>query len=155
MFWTAFIHVLVYLVLRYTTGWHCWRLIQGQQKTRTFTFASFDTTNKYSNIPVTQTKHILHNTLHLNHANTKIKSEVLDLYKTITQQNYCRHNDITVTQTDGLAMGAPSSSIISEIFLEHTQHTHLPRKKETQNRELRPVRWWHSGLENGFDFVYV
>jgi len=28
---------------------------------------------------------------------------------------------------DGLAMGAPSSSIISEIFLQHTEHTHLPR----------------------------
>jgi hypothetical protein len=34
-----------------------------------------------------------------------------------------RHNN---TQIDGLAMGAPSSSIISEIFLQHSEHTHLP-----------------------------
>jgi hypothetical protein len=36
------------------------------------------------------------------------------------------HNDKTITQTDGLAMGAPSSSIISENFLQHIEHTHLP-----------------------------
>jgi len=78
----------------------------------------------YSNIPVTQTKHILDNIIHLNHTDTQIKSELLDWYETITQQNYFRHND-TITQTDGLAVGAPSSSIISEIFLQHIEHTYL------------------------------
>jgi hypothetical protein len=89
--------------------------------------------NMYSNIPVTQTKHILDNILHLNHTNTQIKSELLDWYETITQQNYFRHND-TIIQTDSLAMGAPSSSIIQEIFLQHTEHTHLPHL--TQKHKL-------------------
>ena len=59
-------------------------------------------------------------------ANSHIRSELLDLYKVITRQNYFQHNDKTMTQTDGLAMGAPSSSIISKIFLQHIEHTHLP-----------------------------
>jgi hypothetical protein len=57
------------------------KLIQELQQTPitpTSTFASLDITNMYSNIPVTQTKHILDNILHLNHTDTKIKSELLD-----------------------------------------------------------------------------
>jgi hypothetical protein len=88
----------------------------------------------FSNIPITQTKHIIKNQLRINNTNTHIKSELLDWYEAITQQNYSRHKDTTITQTDGLAMGAPSSSIISEIFLQHTEHTHLPRL--TQKHKL-------------------
>jgi len=29
-------------------------------------------------------------------------------------------------QHDGLAMGAPSSGLTAEIFLQHMEHTHLP-----------------------------
>jgi hypothetical protein len=85
----------------------------------------------YSNIPITQTKHILENILHLNHTDSKIKTELLDWFETITQQNYFRHNDKTITQTDGLAMGAPSSSIIAEIFLQHIEHTLTPPPSPT------------------------
>lgn len=42
------------------------------------------------------------------------------------KQNYFIHNDNIVLQEDGLAMGAPSSSIISEIFLQYLEQTKLP-----------------------------
>jgi hypothetical protein len=71
---------------------------------------------------------------------TKIKSELLDWYETITQQNYFRHNDTTVTQTDGLAIGAPSSSIISEIFLQYIENTHLPHLTQ-KHRLVNYVRY--------------
>jgi hypothetical protein len=32
----------------------------------------------------------------------------------------------THIQTEGLAMGAPSSSILSEVFIQHVEHTHIP-----------------------------
>jgi len=32
-----------------------------------------------------------------------------------------------VIQKDGLAMGTPSSSILSKIFIQHVEHTHLSR----------------------------
>jgi len=88
----------------------------------------------YSNIPITQTKQILDNMLAFNLANSQIRSILLDWYEVITRQNYFQHNDKTITQTDGLAMGAPSSTIISEIFLRHTEHTNLPHL--TQKHKL-------------------
>jgi hypothetical protein len=42
----------------------------------------------------------------------------------IKRQNYFAHKNI-MTQQDGLAMGAPSSGLIAEIFLQHTENTHL------------------------------
>jgi hypothetical protein len=50
------------------------------------------------------------------------------VYEVITKQNYFQHNNRTVTQTDCLAMGAPlpSSSIVSELFLQYFEHTHVP-----------------------------
>jgi hypothetical protein len=47
-------------------------------------------------------------------------------YDTITRQNYFSHNHNIMTQRNGLAMGAPSSGLIAEIFLQHTEHKHLP-----------------------------
>jgi hypothetical protein len=67
------------------------RLIQDLQHTPitpTSTVASLDVTNMYSNMPVTQTKHILENTLCHNHTDPAISTELLAWYETITQQNY-------------------------------------------------------------------
>jgi len=43
----------------------------------------------------------------------------------ITRQNYFAHKKQIVVQHDGLAMGAPSSGLIAEIFLQHIEHSHL------------------------------
>jgi hypothetical protein len=65
----------------------------------------------------------------------------LNWYDIITKQNYFRKNDKIVIQTDGLAMGTPSFSILSEMFLQHIEHTHitLPSAK-TQTYKLLPLR---------------
>ena len=36
------------------------------------------------------------------------------------------HNKDIISQYDGPAMGAPSSGLIAEIFLQHIEHTHIP-----------------------------
>jgi hypothetical protein len=51
--------------------------------------------------------------------------ELLNWYEVITKQNYFTNNKNIVVQNYGLAMGAPSSSIIAEIFLQHTEQLHL------------------------------
>ena len=43
----------------------------------------------------------------------------------ITKQNYFTHNHDIISQHDGLAMGAPSSGLIAELFLQHAENTHL------------------------------
>ena len=89
-------------------------------------FASLDITNIYSNIPAKETKQILKNMLASNMKDHRIRSEILNCYEVITKQNYFTHGNRIITQTDGLAMGAPSSGIISEIFLQHFEHSNLP-----------------------------
>jgi hypothetical protein len=89
-----------------------------------FSFASLDITNLYSNIPVKETKIILANMLKHNLVDPQTQQELLKWYDVITRQNYFTNNDIII-QHDGLAMGAPSSSVIAEIFLQHTENIHL------------------------------
>jgi len=90
------------------------------------TFTSLDITNVYSNIPCYETKQILKNMLSSNMTDHMRSSDILNCFEVITKQNYFSHGDKTITQTDGLAMGAPSSGIISEIFLQHFEHSYLP-----------------------------
>jgi queuine/archaeosine tRNA-ribosyltransferase len=42
---------------------------------------------------------------------------------TILEQNYFTFHNINYSQITGLAMGAPSSAILSEIYLQHLEHT--------------------------------
>jgi hypothetical protein len=56
----------------------------------------------------------------------RISLEILNCYEVIMKQSYFAHGDRIITQTDGLAMGAPSSGIISKDFLQHFEQSHLP-----------------------------
>jgi hypothetical protein len=90
-------------------------LIQKLKQTRitpTTRFASLDISNIYSNFPVKETKLILEDILNHNSVDHHIKTELLNWYDAITQQNYFTHNNNIILQKDGLAMGSPSSSLI-------------------------------------------
>jgi hypothetical protein len=89
-------------------------------------FASLDITNMYSNIPIKETRQILRNILTDNAIDLTTSNEMTNVYEVITKQNYFVNKDNIVIQDDGLAMGAPSSSIISELFLQHLEQTKLP-----------------------------
>ena len=94
--------------------------------------ASLDIMNLYSNIPVTETKTILTDMSKYALVTPQTQQEILKWYDVITRQHYFAHNkDIIfqnkdiIFQYDGLAMGAPSSGLIAEIFLQHIEHTYL------------------------------
>jgi hypothetical protein len=91
-----------------------------------YKLASLDISNLYSNIPIQDTKTILSNILKHSETDPQTQKELLMWYDTITRQNYFAHNHNIMTQQNGLAMGAPSSGLIAEIFLQHTEHKHLP-----------------------------
>jgi hypothetical protein len=50
---------------------------------------------------------------------------MIHIIKTIISQNYFQHNNIVYKQQDGLAMGAPTSAIFSEIFIQHLEHNDI------------------------------
>jgi hypothetical protein len=95
--------------------------------TPTTTFASLDIANIYSNVPTSETRQILENVTLNSIVHPDIRHELLSWFDTITKQNYFLHNNNIVIQKEGLAMGAPSSSILSEFFLQHIELSHLPR----------------------------
>jgi len=91
-----------------------------------YSLASLDITNLYSDIPVKETKTILSDILKHELATPQTQQEILKWYDVITRKNYFTHNKDIVFQYNGLAMGAPSSGLIAEIFLQRIEHKHLP-----------------------------
>ena len=89
-----------------------------------FTLASLDITNLYSNIPVKETRTILTDTLKYHQTDPQTQQELLMWYDVTTRQNYFTHNHDIISQNDGLAMGAPSSGLIAELFY-NTQKAHV------------------------------
>jgi hypothetical protein len=45
--------------------------------------------------------------------------------KTILNQNYTQHIDHQYIQNARLAMGAPTSAILAEIFMQYLEHNHI------------------------------
>jgi len=66
------------------------------------------------------------------------QQELLQWYDVITKQNYFINNNDIIIQHDGLAMGAPSSGLIAEIFLQHMEHLHLAHLTHSH----RIINYW-------------
>jgi hypothetical protein len=56
---------------------------------------------------------------------SQTQHELIRWYDVITQQNYFTNNEEILIQKEGLALGAPSSGLIVEFFLQHLEHIHL------------------------------
>jgi hypothetical protein len=54
---------------------------------------------------------------------SKTTRDIVKITQTIIRQNYFRFQDTIYVQNEGLAMGAPTSSILSEICLKYTENT--------------------------------
>jgi hypothetical protein len=60
--------------------------------------------------------------------NSQIKQELLTWYDIITKQNYFiinNNNNNIFIQKDKLVVGDPSSSILSEVYLQHLENSHI------------------------------
>ena len=97
-----------------------------------FTLASLDISNLYMNISVAETQTILANILKQNLIDTQNWRELLGWSDTIPN-NYFTFNSNIMIQKEGLAMGAPSSSFIAKIFLQHIEHLHIARLSMKHN----------------------
>jgi hypothetical protein len=80
----------------------------------------------YTNIPVHEVRNITDGIINKNYRITQAtKNEIKNLLKVITEQNYIEHNRKWYKQNDGLAMGAPTSAILAEVFIQHLEHTEI------------------------------
>jgi hypothetical protein len=87
----------------------------------------------YSNIPKEKVKSIIGGILkHISFPETQI-IEMQLLIDTIIKQNYFEHNSTYYMQSDGLAMGAPTSSLLLEIFIQCLEHNYILRTLTKHN----------------------
>ena len=87
--------------------------------------ASFDITNMYSNVPTDELESIIKLiSLHQN-LDDKITEELISMTRTIGKQNYFQFQNKFRIQNIGLAMGSPTSSLLSEIYLQFMESTKL------------------------------
>jgi hypothetical protein len=98
-----------------------------------YKLASLDVTNLYSNIPVLETKTILADILTQNIIDPKAQQELLKWFDVITKENYFAHKEQIVFEHDGLAMGVLSLGLITEIFIQHVEHSHLTHLMRKHN----------------------
>jgi hypothetical protein len=66
--------------------------------------------------------------------------EVDRITRLVLEQNYFQHDKIFYKQKESLAMGAPSSSILSEIFLQFMEHDEI-LKILTEHKIISYVRY--------------
>ena len=87
--------------------------------------ASLDISNMYTNIPTKDLINIISNVCKTQNIEETIAREIMLITNLIITQNYFNFQDITYIQDKGLAMGAPTSSILSKIYLQYLENTKI------------------------------
>jgi hypothetical protein len=81
--------------------------------------APFDITNIHTNIPTQQLTSVLSIIVDLNLIDNAINKELLPLHDIIIKLLFIQWK--IFQQKEGLAMGAPSSALLPEIYLQHIE----------------------------------
>jgi len=87
--------------------------------------ASLVISNMYTNIPTNKLLDIIENACKNDNLEPLMRQEILQLTRLIVTQNYFRFQDKTYLQKNSLAMGAPTSSALSEIYLQFMENTKI------------------------------
>jgi hypothetical protein len=77
----------------------------------------------YTNIPTDILPNILQNVMETQLVDADYIKHILTLVQVVLNQNYFRHENELFQQIEGLAMGAPTSSLLSEVFLQSLEHS--------------------------------
>ena len=101
---------------------------------------SFDIVYIYPNIPTNELPQIIENMSCNNQIDRKITNELTKITRTILEQNYITFHNRNYSQNSGLAMGAPSSAILSEVYFQQLEHTKII-KTLTQYNIIRHFRY--------------
>ena len=79
----------------------------------------------YANISTSKLTTIIEKACQDNHIDEKIKLDIIKLTNTVINQNCFQFGGDTYIQMEGLTMGAPTSSILSEFYLQHLETTNI------------------------------
>jgi hypothetical protein len=80
---------------------------------------------EYTNIPTDELLTIIESACNNYDVEEGLKRNILKLLTVVIDQNYFHFTGRTYVQHDGLTMGAPTSSILSEFYLQHLEHSKI------------------------------
>jgi hypothetical protein len=86
---------------------------------------SFDINNMYSNIPTYELINIITSIANGNDIHEELIKEIKLLTELIIKRNYFELNSNLYLQSQGLAMGATSSALLSELYLQRIEHNQI------------------------------
>jgi hypothetical protein len=86
---------------------------------------SFDIENMNMNIRTKEVRNIINEILNMNNKKEIAKEEILSLLSVILEQNYININQQYYSKYEGLAIGAPTSALLSEVYIQHLEHTSI------------------------------
>ena len=112
---------------------------------------SFDVTSLYTTIPIDQALLIIRDLLEHDEklADRTLLSprQILDLLDILLRTTYFKFNGDFYQQTDGAAMGGPTSAIVSEIYLQSLETTSITTADH-------PPKVWERHVDNVFSIVH-
>jgi hypothetical protein len=80
----------------------------------------------YTNIPKTDIINIISNIINEDKdINKDYQYEIIQILKTVLEQNYFQIDNEYYKQTDGLAMGALALAIMAETYMQYMEHTQI------------------------------
>jgi hypothetical protein len=79
----------------------------------------------YTNIPTNELLDIIENACKNDDLEPSMRQEILHLTRLIVTRNYFKFQDKTYLQKNGLAIGAPTSSILSEMYVHFMENTKI------------------------------
>jgi hypothetical protein len=79
----------------------------------------------YKNIPKMDTINIINNILKKTVISKNSRKEIVHTLQVVMEQNYFQIDQQYYKQTDGLAMGAPTSAILAETDLQHMEYEQI------------------------------
>jgi hypothetical protein len=89
-------------------------------------FASLDISSMYSNIPTGEMTKIFNDLCIKENVDEKTINEIVKITQAIINGNYFRFQDNIYQQNEGLVMGSPTSSILTEVYIQHMEGTTNP-----------------------------
>ena len=79
----------------------------------------------YSNVPTGDLLHIIDLICGQQLIEEKVKNDLKNLAKIVLEQNYFQFENNFYSQERGLAMGSPTPSIFSEMYLQYKESTEI------------------------------
>jgi hypothetical protein len=87
--------------------------------------ASFDISNIYTNTPTDELLTIFESECENNFVEEGLKYDIIKLLKVVMDQNCFQFMSQTYVKHEGLTIGAPTSSILSEFYLQHLENSKI------------------------------